>query len=239
MNKIPNVVFLLTLLLIHPALASTIVWDVISAAASDIKYDEEGAEYYQMSFGCMITGQDFQANMAVLSTFVFSGRNVVVSPWTMDVGTGKYISHVQQGDIIDANSVRDEDRLFDNNWGVGYGWDYETDTEYDNRHDIVVPRNGTFMLGFEIENYLVYDPVTLECDHTYGWAIFQFDGTSVSVTSSALVVGADGIYAGTGIVIPRQIPEPGVAMLLCVGAVVFLLRRGNLIFALSHNSTIS
>ena len=64
-----------------------------------------------------------------------------------------------------------------------------------------------------------------EFDKLYGWAIFQFDGTSVSVTSSALAVGTDGIYAGTGIIIPRQIPEPSVAVLAIIGIVVLMSRR--------------
>jgi hypothetical protein len=81
------------------------------------------------------------------------------------------------------------------------------------------------MLGFEIDNPFVYDPLTGEFDKLYGWAIFQFDGTSVSVTSSALAVGTDGIYAGTGIIIPRQIPEPGTLSLVLFGIVALSMRR--------------
>ena len=215
----------LSIAFLHSAFASTIVWDVVSATASGPKYDTYGHEYFQMSFGCMITGEGFQANMMVLNTFDFSGGNVVVSPWAMDVGSGKFIVKAEEGDLIDAGYVRDEDRLFDNNWGIGYGWDYETGEEYGNRHDIVVRRNGSFMLGFEIDNPFVYDPLTGEFDKLYGWAIFQFDGTSVSVTSSALAVGTDGIYAGTGIIIPRQIPEPGTFSLVLFGIVALSLRR--------------
>ena len=173
----------------------------------------------------MITGDGFQATMIVLNTFEFSGRNIVVSPWTMDVGSGKFIVKAEEGDLIDAEYVRDEDRLFDNNWGIGYEWDAETGEEHDYRHEIVVRRNGSFMLGFEIDNEAAYDPVTGEFDKLYGWAIFQFDGTSVSVTSSALAVGADGIYAGTGIIIPKQVPEPSASVLFLVGIIGLLLKR--------------
>ncbi len=173
----------------------------------------------------MITGDGFQANMIVLNTFAFTGGKVVVSPWAMDVGSGKFIVKAEQGDLIDAEYVRDEDRLFDNNWGIGWGWDAETGEEYGNRHDIAVRPNGSFMLGFEIVNEPAYDPVTGEIDKLYGWAIFQFNGTSVSVTSSALAVGTDGIYAGTGIIVPRQIPEPGTLSLFLVGIAGLMLKR--------------
>ena len=215
---------LIGLLLSFRASAGTIIWDAIDADA-DGPFYEEGKQHYELWFGCMITGDGFRANMMVRSTFAFSGGNVVVSPSAMDVGSGKFIVIAEQGDLIDAASVRDEDRLFDNNWGIGYGWDFETGEEYGNRHKIVVPRHGSFMLGFEIDNEPAYDPVTGEYDELFGWAIFQFDGTSVSVISSALAIGTDGIYAGTGIIIPRQIPEPGTLSLVLVGIVVLSMRR--------------
>ncbi len=216
---------LLATIVAHTTLAGTVIWDVFSAGTTMLRHDEYGREYYEVSFGCSTDGDGVRAFAWVVSTFVFSGRNVVVSPWAMDVGSGKFIVKAEQGDLIDAESVRDEDRLFDNNWGIGYGWDAETGEAYDNRHDIVVPRNGSFMLGFEIDNESAYDPVAGEFDKLYGWAIFQFDGTSVSVTSSALAVGTDGIYAGTGIIIPRQIPEPGTLSLVIFGIVVLSMRR--------------
>ena len=226
LDKRTIVLILLFALLAHSSLAGAVIWDVIGGGSSGPKYDENDRAYYELSFGCSISGEGFRAYIWTACTFTYANGRYVISPLYMDISTGKYLARTEQGDVIDADSVRDEKRLFTSNWG------YDGD-------DIVVPRNGSFMLGFEVENDMIYDPDTYEFDKMYGWAIFQFDGTSVSVTSSALVVGADGIYAGTGIVIPRQIPEPGVARLLCVGAVVFLLRRGNLIFALSHNSTIS
>ena len=228
MKRCSWILALLATILAHTALAGTVVWDVFSAGTATLLYDEYGQEYYEFSFGCSTDGDGFRAFAWVVSTFTFSHLNVVVSPWAMDVGSGKFIVKAEEGDLIDAEYVRDEDRLFDNNWGIGHGLDYDTYTEYDNRHDIVVRRNGSFMLGFEIDNESAYDPVTGEFDKLYGWAIFQFDGTSVSVTSSALAVGTDGIYAGTGIIIPRQIPEPSIPVLALIGIAGLLLKRRHL-----------
>lgn len=66
-------------------------------------------------------------------------------------------------------------------------------------------------------------------EYIYGWIRLIYDGENLNLDSSAVTIGTDvaGIYAGTGIIIPRQIPEPSVVALVVLGAAVFLLRRGN------------
>ena len=64
-------------------------------------------------------------------------------------------------------------------------------------------------------------------DYIYGWIRLIFDGENLSLDSSAVAIGTDvaGIYAGTGIIIPRQIPEPGTLSLVLFGILVLSMRR--------------
>jgi hypothetical protein len=64
-------------------------------------------------------------------------------------------------------------------------------------------------------------------DYIYGWIRLIFDGENLRLDSSAVAIGTDvaGIYAGTGIIIPRQVPEPSIPILAIIGIVALMLRR--------------
>ena len=64
-------------------------------------------------------------------------------------------------------------------------------------------------------------------EYLYGWIRMIYDGENLQLDSSAVAIGTDvaGIYAGTGIIIPRQIPEPSSAVLVLVGIVGLMLKR--------------
>ena len=65
-------------------------------------------------------------------------------------------------------------------------------------------------LGFRLDAY-GFPPYNRE----YGWAELLYDGTTISVVSSATERTGLGIYAGTG----TAIPEPSSAVLLTIGVV--------------------
>ena len=76
--------------------------------------------------------------------------------------------------------------------------------------------NQSFYLGFQLGS-TEHDPYAVQ----YGWAELFFDGTTVSVASSATERTGLGIYAGTG----QAIPEPAPAGLLLLGAAGLLRVR--------------
>ena len=88
MNSLKIPLVLSIALFSYSALGSTLIWDVMSCGASEPKDDENGKSYYEFSYGCSIEGDGFRAYAWVISTFTFSGVNVVVSPFAMDVGSG-------------------------------------------------------------------------------------------------------------------------------------------------------
>ena len=73
----------------------------------------------------------------------------------------------------------------------------------------------TVFLAFVI-GYPVYDEL-----YWYGWVEFGYNGKDVYIVNSALETTGQGIYAGTGIVVP----EPSTALLVIMGLAVLGLRR--------------
>ncbi len=83
--------------------------------------------------------------------------------------------------------------------------------------------NEPVLLGFATVN----DGDKAYGEYLYGWIRMIYDGENLQLDSSAVAIGTDvaGIYAGTGIIIPRQIPEPGTLSLVLFGIVALSLRR--------------
>ena len=80
-------------------------------------------------------------------------------------------------------------------------------------------KNSTITFGYATRSYVDDD------EWIYGWVTFVFvDGVPYE-RDGCYVYGADGIYAGTGFIIPRQIPEPGTVSLVLFGIVMVSLRR--------------
>ena len=86
-----------------------------------------------------------------------------------------------------------------------------------------LPSQTPILLGFATVN----DGDKAYGDYIYGWIRLIFDGENLQLDSSAVAIGTDvaGIYAGTGIIIPRQIPEPSIPVLAIIGISGLLLRR--------------
>ena len=194
--------------------AATIIWDAVGVDESWPVYDDNGRiSHYRFRFYSVNSGDGFSEYLGSICSMIPKALEMIVAVESVDIASGKYLGHFNEGELIDKDSVRDSEHFMFTNWTGEKG------------DDIVVPRNGSFIFGFEIDDNFAYDPVTGERDKLYGWAIFQIDGTSVSVTSSALAVGTDGIYAGTGIIIPRQVPEPSISVLAIIGIVALMLKR--------------
>ncbi len=85
-----------------------------------------------------------------------------------------------------------------------------------NLGSLTLAKDEPLYLGFRLDSGDI-PPYKRE----YGWAELLYDGTTVSVASSATERTGLGIYAGTGM----AIPEPATAGLLILGASVLARRR--------------
>ena len=81
---------------------------------------------------------------------------------------------------------------------------------------LTLTEGESMYLGFRLDAY-GFPPYNRE----YGWAELLYDGTTISVVSSATERTGLGIYAGTG----SAIPEPTTAGLLLIGAMGLAWRR--------------
>ena len=81
---------------------------------------------------------------------------------------------------------------------------------------LTLTEGESMYLGFRLDAY-GFPPYNRE----YGWAELLYDGTTISVVSSATERTGLGIYAGTG----TAIPEPTTAGLLLIGAMGLAWRR--------------
>ena len=83
--------------------------------------------------------------------------------------------------------------------------------------------NEPVLLGFATVN----DGDKAYGEYIYGWIRLIYDGENLQLDSSAVAIGTDvaGIYAGTGIIIPKQVPEPGTMSLFLVGVIGLMLKR--------------
>lgn len=170
--------------------------------------DDDVQEWFLVS---TVDNEEMYSTMHLWFSAEPTPSGVVVSPKTIDVSYGKYVTHVGAGDLINATAVRSPDNLFETNWS------YEGE-----KKSFSVDYDEVFLLGFEMqgESRVLPEYVTL-----YGWAMFQFSNGELSLVSSAVAIDADGIYAGTGNVIPRSIPEPSATALLILGLAALAARR--------------
>lgn len=83
-------------------------------------------------------------------------------------------------------------------------------------HSIYLEPNQPFYLGFQLGGYASSGGVT-----EFGWAELLYDGTEVSMVSSASERTGLGIYAGTG----NAVPEPATMGLILVGALGLAWRK--------------
>ena len=121
------------------------------------------------------------------------------------------LKEMQVGDTVSEETVRGDQYYFYSNWidpEPGYdGGSPETSS-------VSIYQDAEVYLGFVLENRDRY---------YYGWLSLIFDGTNVSVGQSAMELSGAPI-----VILPRQIPEPGIISLFLVGIVGLLLKRRHL-----------
>ena len=100
------------------------------------------------------------------------------------------------------------------NFGLAESSDPFADNITSEYGSIHLDNDQSFYFGFRLGG-----PDYLETE--YGWAELLYDGTAVSVLSSATERTGLGIYAGTG----TAIPEPTTAGLLLIGAMGLAWKR--------------
>ena len=109
---------------------------------------------------------------------------------------------VGYGELIDFGLAASSDPFADN-----------ITSEYGSIH---LDSDQPFYLGFRLGG-----PDYPETE--YGWAELLYNGTAISVFSSATERTGVGIYAGTGM----AVPEPSTIGLLSIGALCLACRRRN------------
>ena len=119
------------------------------------------------------------------------------------------IREMEVGDIVSETTLRGDQSYFYSNWidaEPGYdGGSPVTSTRY-------IPNGEEIYMGFLVKDW--------RDGYYYGWLSLIFDGTEVRVEQSAVETSGGPI-----IIQPRNIPEPGVAALLAVGAAMLLAGR--------------
>ena len=194
-----------------PSFAECVIWNEVTLYRCDIYEDPSGDVQEWWSLTAIVHNREMYSYMDLLFSTKQTPSGVVVSPKTIDVSYGKCVTRVGVGDLIDATTVRSPDNLFETNWP------YEGE-----KKGFSVEYDEIFLLGFEMqgESRVLPEYVTL-----YGWAKFQFSNGELSLVSSAVALDADGIYAGTGNVVPRSIPEPSAMTLMLLGLAALAARR--------------
>ena len=209
MSKTLVTLTLAALLFSWAALADSVLWNVVEVRC--FPSDNAGTATWTMW-----TDED-QCNPSVALSVAFhsdatgqttlrlyGGYSVL---WPLQI-----VSLVQYGEIIDSNSIKNPDRVFLDNCLDNSTW-----------HDKTVANDSSIIFGFftgtdglgELDNEWAY----------YGWVMFQFSNGELSLVSSAIAIDADGIYAGTGTVVPHSIPEPSNTALLLLGLAAVVARR--------------
>jgi hypothetical protein len=160
-----------------------------------------GVQLGYMSFGFRVSG---------------TGEWLVLTPGLIDVAAEKWAKRYSQNSpgrpiapvdpAITKESVKEN--AFASNTGVNLGSPKYT-----------LYKDAEITFGYATESYVNDD------EWIYGWVTFVFENGVPYAKEGCYVFGADGIYAGTGIIIPRQIPEPGTLSLVLVGIAGLMLKR--------------
>jgi len=116
------------------------------------------------------------------------------------------ITEIEKGDLVDFNSVRYDNPVFDNN-----GWSHTTS---------VLTWGEPFYWGILFE--MIYSPgIKLPL---FGWVELLWDDEGLHMTNGAMEITGLGIYCGEF----RAIPEPATMGLFLLGAGgLWWRRRGN------------
>ena len=133
--------------------------------------------------------------------------------WSL-LARGTNALRMNEGDPVDYSSTFGTDKTY------FYGELQLGSTEVPLR----LSEDEPLLLGFATVN----DGDLAYGEYIYGWIRLIYDGENLQLDSGAVAIGTDvaGIYAGTGIIIPRSIPEPSAAALLALGvAMLFVGRR--------------
>ena len=200
---------LTALLFSRAALSDSVLWNVVEVRC--FPSDDAGKATWTMW-----TDEDqYDPSIALSVAFhsdatgqtslrLYGGYSVL---WPLQI-----LSLFQYGEVIDSSSIRGPDRVFLDNCMENSTW-----------HDTTVADGSSVILGFFTGTEGLGMP-DKEWAY-YGWAMFQFSNGELSLVSSAVALDADGIYAGTGNVVPRSIPEPSAMTLMLLGLAALAARR--------------
>ena len=149
-------------------------------------------------------------NQGVFQDFRFSWASTPYSCAFLPVSYGTLIDNALYANAIDDWLPYDD----------GDDWPHWVEPYAVN--GLVVPKtmddlSNTIFVAFALYS-LVFDGYMIDY---YGWLEFGYDGTNIYLVNSAMETTGQGIYAGTGIVIP----EPSTVLLAIVGLAVLGLRR--------------
>ena len=145
--------------------------------------------------------------------YIHSDENLAYGPPWRLLARGTNALRMNEGDPVDYSTTFGTDKTY------YYAELQEGGTE----RPLYLEYNEPVLLGFATVN----DGDDAYGEYIYGWIRMIYDGENLQLDSSAVAIGTDvaGIYAGTGIIIPRQIPEPGTFSLVLFGIVVLSMRR--------------
>ncbi len=144
--------------------------------------------------------------------FYIKGNYAYEPPWRLAArGTNALL--MNEGDPVDYTTT----------FGTDKDYYYAELQEGGTESPLRLSRYEPLLLGFATVN----DGDKAYGEYLYGWIRMIYDGENLQLDSGAVAIGTDvaGIYAGTGFIIPRQIPEPGTFSLFLVGVTGLMIKR--------------
>lgn len=205
--------FLIAATLPLTGLCASIFWDAGSLSHQGSSWDGTKESYFWSLYMGDWDGVGEAAYMSIgFNTSPLNRVQLSISAGDMDAAFGKWAKRCSSDDLITIDTVKQ-----------GY---FQTNTGEGDNHDssFLISKNGRCTFGYAVESYGDENGVGAG-EWVYGWVTFVFDNGVPYPSSGCYVFGADGIYAGTGIIIPRQIPEPGTLSLFLVGIAGLMLKR--------------
>ena len=186
---------MLFLITVVDCYSSTVLWNIV------------GWQYVPgWNYGLGLTtpvGDGFGMSIQVI-TSTMQATLVNTMEW-QSAGIGIQLLLVTDGTLIDS-------ALF-SNWSGPFFQTYVPPGIPVSETDLIIHRYETVFLAFETT-------ADYSTPSFYGWIAFTFENGIVSITSAIETTG-QGIYAGTGTVVP----EPSTALLAIVGLAALGLRR--------------
>ena len=196
-----------------PVFASNIAWNQ-AHFEEEISYSGELDHWLCCFFYDEILGGSpgFAIRLYFSNDYDMDGHLTGVSVEPDSSGGAAYgmnIAAMTTGETVSEETVRGDHSYFYANW-------IDSESGYDGAS----PETSSVYIHNNEEVYLGFVTDTAPNKYYYGWFSLIFDGADVRVGQSAMELSGGPI-----IIQPRSVPEPGVAMLLCVGVAAFLLRR--------------